>query len=105
MKSEHTIGTFRPDDVEMKKLPNRRWLLTEKEEKQTDGKPNVGSRRLLIQLTDFYSKTTAKIESYVSGKRRDQDLMSRRGIFSRPGTADHFAIVLCPFRTTQIPRM
>jgi len=92
-----------PDDVEMKRLPNRRWLLTEKDEQQTDGKPNIGSRRLLIQLTDFYSKTTAKIESYVSGKRRDKEIMSRRVIISRPGTEAHFAIVLYPFRTTQDP--
>ena len=91
-----------PDDVEFEPLADGRILLTEKSERRTYDRANVGSRRLLISPMGP-NRPSARLEEYTSGLSRTKAYKARRLVLSIQADAGKFRVVLYPFRTTLEP--
>jgi hypothetical protein len=91
-----------PDDVEFVPQANASVLLVEDGEQRTDGRPNVGARRLLI-VPLGPGESTVKLEEYASGVSRGEAFKARRLVISRAGREGRFRVLLYPFRTTIEP--
>jgi len=91
-----------PHDVEFIPQADGSVLLTELAEEQTYGRPNVGSRRLLI-VPLGPGKPTVRLEEYASKTSRDVAHKARRLVISRELVEGRFRVLLLPFRTTVEP--
>lgn len=91
-----------PDDVEFLPQADGGVLLAEKAEKQTHGRPNVGSRRLLLVPLGV-GRSKVRLEEYAASVSRGQAYKARRLVISRRGAEGRFRVLLYPFRTTVEP--
>lgn len=94
-----------PDDVEFVPLdsqPPGACVLIEKDEKQADGYPVVGSRRLFI-MPLAPGEPQVKMEEYAASFSRGQANKARRLVVTRIAAEGRFRVVLYPFRTTLDP--
>jgi hypothetical protein len=91
-----------PDDVEFVPQADGITLLAERNEERVSGRPNVGSRRLLV-VPLGPGERTVKLEEYTSGITRGQAHKARRLVITRTGLEGRFRVLLWPFRTTIKP--
>jgi hypothetical protein len=92
-----------PDDVEFVPLDKGKVLLKEiSEESAQNGRPHIGSRRLLV-IPMGPGNAEVKMEEYASGSSRGKAHKARRLVISRQAVDGQFRVLLYPFRTTLDP--
>ncbi len=89
-----------PDDLEFIPLSENRAVLAEKNEKQRNGRPYPGARRLLIAPMDRNAKITLKEYSMFSNPGKNIYKKGRVLQITSPGKKANFRILLYPYRTT-----
>lgn len=82
-----------PYDVEFLPQADGTVLLVEKDERQSDGRPEIGSRRLLLAPLGA-GESTIRMEEYASSISRGVAHKARRLVIARQGTDARFHATL-----------
>ncbi len=106
---EHSYSWYMqlPSDLELKSHRGRDFILGEVDERVADGKPALGSRRLLVRVLQANATTgelTGRVESYVAhvDRRRGTNTLAKRLILEIQATAPNFKIMLLPHVVGQL---